>query len=106
MMVNATQHAGIQDLASTQLNVRRDVPLAPYTTYKVGGPAALFIELESVESAAPLLTRLEELDIAWLVLGKGSNVLISDAGFDGAVIQLGKGFAHHSRPESPWPWGP
>ena len=96
MMVNATQHAGIQDLASTQLNVRRDVPLAPYTTYKVGGPAALFIELESVESAAPLLTRLEELDIAWLVLGKGSNVLISDAGFDGAVIQLGKGFAHHS----------
>jgi UDP-N-acetylmuramate dehydrogenase len=93
MMVSATQRDGVSQMASTRLNVRNDVCLAPYTTYKVGGPAAFFIDITEPSALRPLIARLDELDIAWLILGNGSNVLFSDAGFDGAVLRLGEGFA-------------
>lgn len=69
-----------------------DVPLAPLTTYKVGGSARWFIEpgdLEELRSV--LLDTPEGLPIT--VLGRGSNVVISDSGFDGLVIRLGAQFA-------------
>ena len=63
------------------------------TTYRVGGRAALFAEPES----ATELTRLAEVaattGIEVVVLGKGSNLLVSDAGFRGLCIRLGEGFA-------------
>ena len=91
-MVSASQERAITRMASAHLEVRQKVQLADYTTYKVGGPAALFIEVIETEALAPLMRTLHELELPWLVLGKGSNVLIADAGFNGAVVHLGKGF--------------
>jgi UDP-N-acetylmuramate dehydrogenase len=75
-----------------------DTPLGPLTTYGVGGPAALYVEVEGPEDlvavrraarehAASLLARP-----AVFVLGRGSNLLVADAGFDGIVLHLGAGF--------------
>lgn len=72
---------------------RRDVDLAPLTTYKLGGPAGLFVEADSVST----LERVGEARRAdprpILVLGRGSNVLISDSGFPGVVLRLGQSFS-------------
>ena len=69
--------------------VRRDVPLAPLTTYRVGGPARWFVEVgsegELVALAGVLAGRAEEV----LVVGRGSNLLVHDEGFDGVAVHLG-----------------
>lgn len=73
-------------------SVRSDVPLAPLTTYKVGGNARWFIEpvdLEDLRSV--LLAKPSETPV--VVLGRGSNVVISDDGFDGLVVKLGSRFS-------------
>lgn len=73
------------------VSVRRDVVLGGLTTYKVGGPAQWFAEpidleeLRSVLAAAP--------DVPVTVLGRGSNVVISDEGVEGLVVRLGSQFA-------------
>ena len=68
------------------------VPLGPLTTYKLGGPARLMVEAEDREDLVAVAAGLEETPIDVLVLGRGSNVLISDRGFDGVVVHLGSGF--------------
>lgn len=72
--------------------VTRDVPLGPMTTYKAGGPTAYFAEVSEVEEleklvASGLTTRHEVL-----VLGRGSNLVVADAGFDGLVVKLAGSF--------------
>ncbi|HEY1652134.1 MAG TPA: UDP-N-acetylmuramate dehydrogenase [Acidimicrobiales bacterium] len=70
-------------------------PLGPLTTYGVGGPAALFIEIDAPSDLDDVRVALREGtgDAPIFVLGRGSNVLVADAGFDGVVIRLGPGFA-------------
>lgn len=72
--------------------VRHDVPLGPLTTYKAGGPAALFAELTSIAELMALIESGLTRQHAVLVLGRGSNLVVSDAGFDGLVIKLGGEF--------------
>jgi UDP-N-acetylmuramate dehydrogenase len=74
------------------LDVRYDEPMGPRTTYKVGGPAAAFIETSDEAALCALLVCLERAQIPSIVLGNGSNVLFADAGFSGVVIHLGQGF--------------
>lgn len=76
--------------------VRRDESLARHTTYRIGGPAALFVECASVADLSAATSILAAENVEWTVLGKGSNVLASDAGYDGAVIILGRDFKRHS----------
>lgn len=71
-----------------------DEPLAPHTTYRIGGPAAALVLPESVDDVVSALTFAARTGRRWLALGLGSNVLIADAGFDGVVIRLGKGLDH------------
>jgi UDP-N-acetylmuramate dehydrogenase len=73
--------------------LRRDVPLGPLTTYGVGGAAARFIEVADDDALAAVATAAAETGVAVLVVGLGSNLLVSDAGFDGLVVVLGAGFA-------------
>ena len=75
--------------------VSLDAPLAPLCTYKVGGPAAALVVVESVEVLEELHERLNP-DTPVLVIGKGSNLLISDSGFPGVAIQLGDAFSEVS----------
>jgi UDP-N-acetylmuramate dehydrogenase len=67
---------------------RRDVPLDRLTTWRVGGPAEVMCVLETEEEAARVLTVLSRAGRPWLALGKGSNLLVSDLGVEGAVLRL------------------
>jgi UDP-N-acetylmuramate dehydrogenase len=71
--------------------VREGVILAPFTTYKVGGPARWFVEPYDLEELRSILEVTPPAVDVW-VLGRGSNVVISDEGFDGLVVRLGQGF--------------
>jgi UDP-N-acetylmuramate dehydrogenase len=74
------------------LHPRRDVPLAPYTTFKIGGPADLFCEPASAGELAQAVLAARELGVPYFVLGLGANILIGDRGFRGVVI---RNAAHH-----------
>jgi len=68
------------------IDMQENVPLAALTTFAVGGPARYFVELSSEKDALPALDFAREKGLEQLVLGGGSNVLISDEGFPGLVI--------------------
>lgn len=71
----------------------RNALLAPYTTFRVGGPADVVVHPKSVSEIVDLVRDLEGIDVAFLAIGQGSNVLISDGGFRGIVIVLDGDFA-------------
>lgn len=72
--------------------VRRDESLAAHTTFRVGGPASLFVVCDTVSDLAHTVAICDEEGVERTVLGKGSNVLVSDQGYSGAVIVLGDEF--------------
>ena len=72
--------------------VREDVPLGPLTTYKSGGRARYFVEVPDAATLGELASSGDLVDLPVLVLGRGSNLVVSDAGFDGIVIRLGPAF--------------
>lgn len=74
-------------------HARTSVPLGPYTTYKVGGPAALFVEVADDEVLAAVGAAVAESGVDVLVVGNGSNLLVADAGFPGVAIRLGDAYA-------------
>ena len=71
--------------------IRSDVALAPFTTYKVGGPARWFAEPHDLEELRSIL-ELAPTDADIVVLGRGSNIVVSDTGIDGLVLRLGGAF--------------
>jgi UDP-N-acetylmuramate dehydrogenase len=84
------------DLAARALGARaiRDAPLGARTTYRVGGPAALFVEAAGEEDLMACHDALASAGepVPVLVIGRGSNMLVADAGFPGLVIVLGGEF--------------
>jgi UDP-N-acetylmuramate dehydrogenase len=72
--------------------VGRDVPLAPMTTFRLGGPAALFLRAERGADLAALADVLAGTRLPLLVVGRGSNLLVADAGWPGVVLHLGQRF--------------
>ena len=70
-----------------------NVSLGPLCTYKVGGDAALFVEAESVGDLELVVEAVRLSDLPTLVVGKGSNLLVTDSGFAGIAVQLGESFA-------------
>jgi len=77
--------------------VRASFAMAPLTTFRIGGSAALYLEPESEADLAAAAQAVAEGEIAFVVIGKGSNVLVSDRGFDGLVIRLGRGYRWAAR---------
>ncbi|MGH8957548.1 MAG: UDP-N-acetylmuramate dehydrogenase [Acidimicrobiia bacterium] len=72
---------------------RVGVELGGLTTYKLGGPAAYFVEANEVSTLAATAETLAASPMPILVLGRGSNLVIADDGFRGVVIRLGRRFA-------------
>ena len=70
--------------------ILENVPLAGYSTFRCGGPAKFFAEPSTGDEVAYLYKWAEERGLEVFVLGNGSNCLISDEGFDGLVIRIGK----------------
>jgi UDP-N-acetylmuramate dehydrogenase len=66
--------------------VRERVPLAPYTSARIGGPADALITVQSADEMAEAMQWIWEHDLPYIILGGGSNVLVSDRGFRGVVI--------------------
>lgn len=75
------------------VEVARDVSLADRTTYHVGGPARLYVRVDSRPALVEVLDVLERYEAPWLVLGGGSNLLVADDGFEGCVVTLGRPFS-------------
>ncbi|MBI3236224.1 MAG: UDP-N-acetylmuramate dehydrogenase [Chlamydiales bacterium] len=61
-------------------------PLSAYSTFGIGGPARFFIEISRTEEMGELITYCNNRDLSYMVIGKGSNCLFDDLGFDGLVI--------------------
>lgn len=73
--------------------VKENEPLANHTTMKIGGPADLFIEPTSIENMKKAMELINEHQVKWTAIGRGSNLLVSDKGVEGVVIKLGSGLA-------------
>ena len=70
------------------LKIQENVPLANYTSFGIGGPARYFAEVESVEDLKEAVKMAKEKGLEFFILGGGSNVLVSDAGFLGIAIRI------------------
>ena len=87
--------AGGLDIAAGVLGerARRDAPLGPLTTYRVGGPAALLLEVAGEDDLALAREAVTASGVPVLVVGKGSNLLVADAGFPGLAVVVGEAMA-------------
>ncbi len=85
----AISPAALEQVARTLAGdrLRRNDPLAPYTTFKIGGPADLLYEAESADGLAEAILTARRAEVPYFVLGLGANVLIADKGFRGLVIR-------------------
>jgi UDP-N-acetylmuramate dehydrogenase len=73
---------------------RRDVPIGPLTTYRVGGRAALFVDAGAEQALGDVRAAVGATGVDVLVIGNGSNLLVADSGFAGVAIKLGDGFGY------------
>src|SRR5207244_5532318 len=77
--------------------VRSTFPLAPLTSFRIGGPAALYVEPGRDEELGAVAEAVRATGIPWTVIGKGSNLLVADRGFPGLAVRLGKGYRWAAR---------
>jgi UDP-N-acetylmuramate dehydrogenase len=70
------------------MDIRENVPLAPFTTFKIGGPARFFVEAKSESDVIESLTYARSNRLPFFVLGGGSNVVVADSGFPGLVLKI------------------
>ena len=81
--------------------VRTNISLKDHTTFKIGGPAKYFFVARSKEDVVRAVTAAKKLRLPLFILGEGSNVLVSDKGFNGLVIKIQNQSTHLSaRPSS------
>ncbi|WP_347550437.1 UDP-N-acetylmuramate dehydrogenase [Pseudalkalibacillus hwajinpoensis] len=71
--------------------VRLNEPMSKHTTIRIGGPADLLIEPKEIKSLQKIIKIIKQFNVKWRAIGRGSNLLVSDRGVEGAVIKLGKG---------------
>lgn len=72
---------------------REKEPMSLHTSFNIGGPADLFIEIVSKETLSSLVTACRRWEIPIFILGNGSNLLVSDYGIGGAVLHISDGFS-------------
>lgn len=77
----------MKDLAKILPGVQKKVEMKNFTTYKIGGPARYFFSVDSEESLIKTLSAAKETKAMVFIMGNGSNILVSDKGFNGLVIK-------------------
>jgi len=70
------------------LKILETIQLAPFTTLKIGGPARFFVKAQTEDEVVEAFQHAKSNGLALFVLGGGSNILVSDTGFDGLVLQI------------------
>lgn len=68
-------------------NLQENIPLAPYTSFKIGGPARYFVVVNTRDELLQALQEARGAGIPWFMLGAGSDILVADQGFNGLVIK-------------------
>ncbi|HEX7464127.1 MAG TPA: FAD-binding protein, partial [Actinomycetota bacterium] len=96
-MSDAVRRAEAMLRAACGDRVRTAFPMAPLTTFRIGGPAALYLEPESEADLEAVGEAVGQTDVPFLVIGKGSNLLVSDRGFPGIVLRLWRAFRWAAR---------
>src|SRR5437868_3450809 len=86
------------DAARTAVDVlgeraRLDEPIGALTTYRVGGRAAVFTVADSEDDLRLVASAVQASRLPTLVIGRGSNLLVADAGFPGIALVVGEGLA-------------
>ena len=81
------------DRSCEHARIRADASLGPFTTYRVGGAARVLVEVGSTDDLEAVGERARAHEVAAIVIGRGSNLLVADRGFDGIAIVLGEQFA-------------
>ena len=90
-MVNISELTALCDKLGCK--IKRECPLREYTTFRIGGPCRALVSVNSAVSAAELLKYLKANGIRYGILGRGSNIIVSDEGFDGVILLIGSDFA-------------
>jgi len=87
-MIEKRVKTELQQLVSTE--IKWDCSLAPFTSFGVGGPAGAVIVVEHLTELADLLECFSKNRLRYCFIGRGTNILVDDAGFDGVVLLFGK----------------
>jgi len=74
------------------MEIKKNEPLKNHTSFKIGGPCDEFCEAKSAEDVCALIEYAKDKGIPYMVMGNGSNLLVSDKGIKGLVIKIAKGF--------------
>lgn len=94
----ADNRTGIENAAERiadvipQERLLRDEPMSGHTSFRIGGPAAMFVQVDTEDELAAVLAVLAEEEAEHMLVGNGSNFLVSDAGYPGIMIHLAGGF--------------
>ncbi|MCM1057644.1 MAG: UDP-N-acetylmuramate dehydrogenase [Firmicutes bacterium] len=83
--------AVIQALGSfvPEEDIRLQEPMAGHTTFRIGGPADCFVQISNKEQLIRVQKYLMQVEVPFFILGNGSNLLVSDGGYRGVVLQIG-----------------
>ena len=76
-------------------NVRTGELMKTHTTFRIGGAADYYVTPQAEKQIADVIAFLKKSDIKYIVIGNGSNILVSDEGFRGVVVELGDGFSDY-----------
>lgn len=76
------------------MQIKEMEPLCAHTTFRIGGPAAFYLVPEQAEEVKKAIAFANERELPFLTIGRGSNVLFQDEGYDGVVIEVGRGMEH------------
>lgn len=91
-VVSKTVIDTLQELVSAEA-VHPKEPMHKHTTFRIGGPADCLVEIESTEALRRVQRYLRLVEIPYTITGNGSNLLVSDLGYRGVILQLGSRFA-------------
>ena len=73
-------------ISELECTVIKNAILSNYTTFKIGGPASLLVTPGNAEKTRAVLQLIRQMELPFFIIGNGSNILVSDNGFDGVVI--------------------
>jgi UDP-N-acetylmuramate dehydrogenase len=104
--LNSEKQSAAEEALLTFLNrdrVRRDEPMALHCSFRAGGKAALYAEVTTFEELVRALSVCGQAGIPFFVMGRGTNLLVSDGGFDGLILQVSGNAALPREMEIPGP---
>ncbi|MBQ6153037.1 MAG: UDP-N-acetylmuramate dehydrogenase [Ruminococcus sp.] len=79
-------------LDNNKIEYKLSEPMKAHTTFKIGGAADIYIVVNSLKELKVVIEELKKSDVPYMILGKGSNLLVSDEGIEGAVVELSGDF--------------